>query len=204
MIAEAIRRVEGQAKAQGIALTCTLDPIFHVINGDPLRLRAVFDNILSNALKYTPAGGTVTVEAHQTDLSASGVPASVTIAVSDTGPGVPASFRSRIFEKFYRLEHHQNEAHSVARGAGIGLYMCRQIVELHGRHISCRASVDGRGACIVVVSACAQPERHAARQRFSRLCWPAVHQLTLAPHLLGKLVRCSCNRAVAGNARCPA
>jgi len=150
VIGEAIRRVDGQAKAQGIALNYTPDPDLPRINGDPQRLRAVFDNILSNALKYTPAGGTVTVEAHQTDLSASGEPASVTIAVSDTGPGVPTSFRSRIFEKFFRLEHHQSEAHSVARGAGIGLYMCRQIVELHGGNISCRAGVDGRGACIVV------------------------------------------------------
>ena len=63
----------------------------------------------------------------------------VAISVTDTGPGVPAGFRTRIFDKFFRLEHQQPEDRPHPRGAGIGLYMCRQIVELHGGHIACAA-----------------------------------------------------------------
>ena len=74
----------------------------------------------------------------------------VSISIVDTGPGIPAAFRSRIFDKFFRLEHHQTEARPAARGAGIGLYMCRQIVELHGGDISCSSSTDDRGTCITV------------------------------------------------------
>ena len=72
------------------------------------------------------------------------------ISVTDTGPGVPIGFRGRIFDKFFRLEHQQPEGRPHARGAGIGLYMCRQIVELHEGHIECTAGQDGRGACITV------------------------------------------------------
>ena len=61
----------------------------------------------------------------------------MSISVGDTGPGIPAAFRSRVFDKFFRLEHHLSDTHPPARGAGIGLYMCRQIVDLHGGTIVC-------------------------------------------------------------------
>jgi hypothetical protein len=74
----------------------------------------------------------------------------VSISVSDTGPGIPTAFRSRVFDKFFRLEHHHAEARPAARGAGIGLYMCRQIVELHGGDISCGSGTNDRGTRITV------------------------------------------------------
>ena len=148
VIAEALRRVEGQAKAQSISLNGRLGPDLPQIWADPLRLRAVFDNILSNALKYTPAGGAVTVESHLVLLSKSNAPERVSISIADTGPGIPTAFRSRVFDKFFRLEHQQSEGRPYARGAGIGLYMCRQIVELHGGRIECSAGPTSRGACI--------------------------------------------------------
>ena len=105
---------------------------------DSLRLRAVFDNILSNALKYTPAGGTITIECRA--LSAEDRdPDRVSTSITDTGSGIPVAYRSRVFDKFFRLEHHHTETRPGARGAGIGLYMCRQIVELHGGTIACSA-----------------------------------------------------------------
>ena len=110
----------------------------------------VITNLLSNALKYTPTEGTVTLEAHRAVRHESGPSDRVTISVSDTGPGVPSAFRDRVFEKFFRLERQQPEDRSHARGAGIGLYMCRQIVELHGGHIECRAASDERGARFTV------------------------------------------------------
>ena len=74
----------------------------------------------------------------------------VIIRVTDTGPGVPAAFRTRIFDKFFRLEHQHLDDRRHPRGAGIGLYMCRQIVELHGGQIWCAAGADDRGACMTV------------------------------------------------------
>ena len=77
------------------------------MSADPLRLRAVFDNILSNALKYTPEGGSITIETVRATHSTLEGRETISIGITDTGPGVPTSFRSRIFDKFFRLEHHQ-------------------------------------------------------------------------------------------------
>jgi signal transduction histidine kinase len=149
LVADAVRRVESQANAQSILLELCVDPELPRILGDAVRLRAVLDNILSNALKYTPAGGRITVESQATS-SALNDAGTVSVIVSDTGPGIPAAFRSRVFDKFFRLEHHLSDTHPPARGAGIGLYMCRQIVELHGGSIVCDSGADGRGTCITV------------------------------------------------------
>jgi signal transduction histidine kinase len=150
VVAEALRRVESQAAAQRISLTSRVDPTLPRIWGDPLRLRVVFDNILSNALKYTPAEGDVTIESEPIASSGAAEPDVVAISIADTGVGVPPAFHSRIFDKFFRLEHHQIEARPAARGAGIGLYMCRQIVELHGGRISCRSGSGEQGTCITI------------------------------------------------------
>ncbi len=150
VIAEAVRRVEAQAKAQGISFSVRVDSDLPRIWADPLRLRAVFDNILSNALKYTPDGGSVTVESHRNAPRGVEGPDTVSVSVLDTGPGIPPAFRARIFDKFFRLEHHQSEVRPAARGAGIGLYMSRQIVDLHGGRISCGVGPGDRGACITV------------------------------------------------------
>jgi signal transduction histidine kinase len=149
VVAEALRRVEGQAKAQNIVVSNQLGGELPRLVADPLRLRAVFDNILSNALKYTPTGGTVTVESRVAS-AIDAKPETVSISITDTGPGIPSAFRSQIFDKFFRLEHHHTETRPGARGAGIGLYMCRQIVELHGGTIACSAGSAGNGTRITV------------------------------------------------------
>jgi NtrC-family two-component system sensor histidine kinase KinB len=149
VIADALRRIEGQAAAQGIVVSHHIGDELPRLVADPLRLRAVFDNILSNALKYTPSGGTVTIDSRVAP-EVDGQRETVSISVTDTGPGIPSAFRSRVFDKFFRLEHHHNETRAGARGAGIGLYMCRQIVELHGGTIGCNAGPEGRGTRITV------------------------------------------------------
>ena len=149
VLADALRRIDGQAKAQGIELRARMSDLPRV-SADPLRLRAVFDNILSNALKYTPSGGRITVDSHRVASHEAGARDTLTISIADTGPGIPAAFRPRIFDKFFRLEDHQAEGRAGARGAGIGLYMCRQIVELHGGEIACGAGLEECGTCITV------------------------------------------------------
>jgi signal transduction histidine kinase len=117
-----------------------------LVQGDAARLRIVFLNLLDNALKYTPAGGEVEVHL----ASSNDAPPHLRISVTDTGPGVPEAFRERIFEKFFRVEHHQEGEAKEVRGAGIGLYLCRQIVEAHGGSISCESSANGRGTRFVI------------------------------------------------------
>ncbi|MGE4222301.1 MAG: ATP-binding protein [Vicinamibacterales bacterium] len=155
VVSDALRRIEGQAAAQGITIGCRFAGSMPPVVADPLRLRAVFDNILSNALKYTPSGGSVTLEGRVAMASAETSDV-VSVSIADTGPGIPAAFRSRIFDKFFRLEHHDSETRPGARGAGIGLYMCRQIVELHGGVIACDAGAGGRGTRITVTLPAAQ------------------------------------------------
>ena len=150
LLGDVVRHAEAQATAQAIVVQTIVTPDLPKIVGDRRRLRVVFDNLLSNALKYTPSGGTITVKVAPALPSMVSDVGAVTIRVSDTGPGIPVAFRNRIFDKFFRLEHQQLDDRRRPRGAGIGLYMCRQIVELHGGHVSCAAGADGRGACITV------------------------------------------------------
>ena len=70
----------------------------------------------------------------------------VEIRVDDSGPGVPAEFRERVFDKFFRVEHYRPGTEEGVRGSGIGLYMAREIVVAHGGTIACREGADGRGA----------------------------------------------------------
>jgi signal transduction histidine kinase len=150
LLADVIRRAERQAAAQEIQVRSDVASDLPSVIGDQRRLRVVFDNILSNALKYTPGGGNVTVGSQVSISNGNGRGQAVLISVTDTGPGVPAGFRTRIFDKFFRLEHQQPEGHPHTRGAGIGLYMCRQIVELHGGRIACSGAPRDRGTCMTV------------------------------------------------------
>ena len=115
------------------------------VEGDIARLFVVLSNVVSNALKYSPAQGTI-------DVCLRDAGDTVEIAVSDEGPGVPEEFRERIFEKYFRVEHQRdgNEPSHGPRGAGMGLYLCRQIVEAHGGEIDCAKNVAGKGTTITV------------------------------------------------------
>jgi NtrC-family two-component system sensor histidine kinase KinB len=96
------------------------------IAGDPARLTMVVSNLVRNAIEHTPAGGRIAVA---TTLDTHG-----TITVDDTGPGVPAEYRERVFDRFFRVDH------ARAAGVGIGLYVARQVIEAHGGTIRCDAS----------------------------------------------------------------
>jgi DNA-binding response OmpR family regulator len=101
----------------------------------------VLDNLLGNALKFTPRGGRVSVAFSQPSVAGQ-----VGVSVRDSGPGIPAGQLERIFERFYQVE-------ATARrrwpGAGIGLALARQLAELHGGAITVD-SAEGEGACFTV------------------------------------------------------
>jgi NtrC-family two-component system sensor histidine kinase KinB len=119
-----------------------------LVRGDAARLGVVFTNILSNALTYTPRGGAVSIEVTSGQNTGRDGEQLLQIAVTDTGSGIPREFRERVFEKFFRVEHHRANGANGARGAGIGLYLCRQIVEAHGGTIWCEPGDNGCGTRI--------------------------------------------------------
>ncbi len=92
-----------------------------MVLGDPVRLGQIAGNLIENAIRYSPAGGVVTVEVSETD-------ASVRFAVRDRGPGVPAELRDRVFDRFVQGAQRSGTL-------GLGLYVVRQLVELHGGRI---------------------------------------------------------------------
>ncbi|HET9921724.1 MAG TPA: ATP-binding protein [Ktedonobacteraceae bacterium] len=96
-----------------------------IVEADDMRLRQVLLNLVNNALKYSPAGTSVVI-------TASSEGEQVIVSVRDHGSGVPSEERERLFERFMRLERDMN---SPVRGAGLGLYICKQLVEAMDGHI---------------------------------------------------------------------
>jgi NtrC-family two-component system sensor histidine kinase KinB len=107
-------------------ITLTVERILDVptVSADPVSIQSVMTNLLSNALKFTPPGGKVTVGSEQNGQT-------VSFGVKDTGPGIPAEFRSQIFQKFFRVP-----APSGPAGAGLGLSIAKNIIEAHGGQIT--------------------------------------------------------------------
>jgi signal transduction histidine kinase len=109
---------------------------------DPLRIEQVVTNLLDNAIKFSPGGGTIQVEVSTPDAD------TVRLAVSDRGIGIPPDRRARIFERFYQA--HGDDHRS---GMGLGLYISRQIVELHGGHIEAEFPPEGGTRFVVTLPA---------------------------------------------------
>jgi len=93
-----------------------------LISGNPLMLRELLGNLIDNALRYTPAGGSVTVRVR-------GTPEQAILEVEDTGPGIPQAERSHVFERFYRI------LGSNVDGSGLGLAIVREIAQQHGAEV---------------------------------------------------------------------
>lgn len=96
------------------------------ILADPPSIKRVLRNLLDNAIKFTPTGGVVTVKVSQDSEK-------VKLAVSDTGPGIPDEDKRYLFERFFR----GSEGKRYSRSTGLGLYLCRQIVQHHNGTITC-------------------------------------------------------------------
>jgi two-component system, NtrC family, sensor histidine kinase KinB len=123
VVARVVKIFGVQARDKGIALRATLPEQDLGIVGDEIKLTWALSNLLSNAFRYTPAGGRVDIEARVGEDS-------VLIAVGDTGPGIPAAQRERIFEPFV-----QAADGGEIGSAGLGLAIVRDIVQAHGGRI---------------------------------------------------------------------
>jgi signal transduction histidine kinase len=126
------------ADAKGVALSLQNGAAAWV-QGDRGRLREVIVTVLDNAVKYTPAGGSVEVRVARRHRRA-------TITVTDTGGGIPPEALSHIFERFYRVDKARSRGEG---GAGLGLAIARHIVEAHGGEITIE-SAPGRGTTVTV------------------------------------------------------
>lgn len=120
-----------------------IDPIPQAIEADGTRLRQVLWNILFNAIKFTPKGS-VSLSVESKQLSAE--KAEVTFKVSDSGVGIPQADLDNIFAMYYQVDHPD---HQTATGTGIGLAICKQMVDKMGGQIEVHSQV-GKGTCFVV------------------------------------------------------
>jgi len=133
VIDAALAAVRPNAEAKHVHIVTDLAPPRVLVLGDVVRLEQIFGNLLTNALKFTPAQGTVTLR-----LRTAG--AQATITVQDTGEGIDPELLPHVFEPF-----RQGRSGRYG-GLGLGLAIVRQFVELHGGVISVRSDGAGRGA----------------------------------------------------------
>lgn len=140
VVAAAIATVKHSAAAKRVKVRTELDPQAGTIVGDPNRIQQVVWNLLSNSIKFTPAGGTVTAALRREENQ-------VEISVSDTGAGIAPEFLPHVFERFRQADASTTRRHG---GLGLGLAIVKQLVELHGGSISVHSEGVGRGCTFVI------------------------------------------------------
>ncbi|MHC4352145.1 MAG: sensor histidine kinase [Planctomycetota bacterium] len=129
-VAEALRNAAGAVRAKAedksITLNCDIDSSVKNIHGNQFSIEEMIANLLLNAIKYTPADGTITVKAGNHDDS-------VLVEISDTGIGIPKQEQDKVFDEFFRAT---NARRTERDGTGLGLSIVKYIVERHGGQIS--------------------------------------------------------------------
>ena len=126
LVREVARSHELAVRAKAQALRLELDRV--TIEADPEKLRSIVDNLLGNAVKYTPGGGTITVAARFDGAAGD----DAVIDVVDSGPGVPPEEREAVFNSFFRG---RAQASGRVEGTGLGLAIAREFAEAHGGRI---------------------------------------------------------------------
>jgi signal transduction histidine kinase len=125
------------------------------VTWDPERINEVTGNLLSNAFKFTPAGGTI-------ELTAAPADGSVRIQVRDTGAGIPAEQLPHVFEKFFQAD---NQRSASAKGSGLGLAIAKEIVEAHRGQILCESHVGEGTTFTLILPVSVQNRRRSSIQR---------------------------------------
>jgi signal transduction histidine kinase/ActR/RegA family two-component response regulator len=136
----AVEAVRPSAQAKAIHLTKLFDPAVGPAYGDPNRLQQVLWNLLTNAVKFTPHGGTVEVAVRAAD-------AHFEVSVSDSGAGISPEFLPHVFDRFRQED---SSATRSSGGLGLGLSIVKQLVELHGGTVRAHSDGEGRGARFVM------------------------------------------------------
>jgi Amt family ammonium transporter len=168
---EVLAEVGPIATKKGLGLRVEMADDLPSVHADPVRFRQICFNLLTNAVKFTPVGGTITVTARAVrgsfgemgnrhigvepsdpgDERSSRPPYWLEMSVADTGIGIRSEDLPRLFEQFAQLESVYTKRHA---GSGIGLALTRQLVELHGGRIWAESDGEGKGSTFRVVLPC--------------------------------------------------
>jgi signal transduction histidine kinase len=139
VVREAIETIEPAIAAKGQHLRIELAETM-IVTGDPDRLRQAVWNLMSNAAKFTPVGGAITVRGEtRTD--------NFVLEVADTGSGIAADALPRIFERFWQVDSTHTRGYG---GLGLGLSLVRHFIELHGGSVTAHSEGIGKGARFVI------------------------------------------------------
>ncbi|HTY88601.1 MAG TPA: ATP-binding protein [Candidatus Acidoferrum sp.] len=138
LLAVVMQEMVDKFSDKNLNVNCVVEPDLPAVSVDRQRIDHVFSNLVSNAIKHSPANGAITLRAGMAEDD------SVEFSVTDQGPGVPEEYQSRIFERFFRVPG------QAKTGAGLGLSIAREITLSHGGRIGVR-SAPGRGATFFVV-----------------------------------------------------
>jgi signal transduction histidine kinase len=130
-VVDALDTLEGTARAKGITLSADAHPALPAARADPTRLRQILIILLDNAVKFTPAGGSVEVRVGLLPHD----PHSLLVEVHDTGCGIDPAITDRIFERLYQVAEPDRAGR---KGLGLGLYICSELVKRQGGRIWAR------------------------------------------------------------------
>jgi len=140
LVLESVESVAPKAADKRLSLHVDADGDPLVIQGDRARLQQVFGNLLTNAVKFTPEDGRINVTLKSSQTAA-------TVAVADSGIGIPTAFQSKVFEPFEQV---RLKSTPQIGGLGLGLAIVRQIVELHGGTVTLESEGEGKGSTFTV------------------------------------------------------
>jgi PAS domain S-box-containing protein len=152
LMAEAVETVRQEAQAKGITIDEHLEARIGAVAGDSARLQQVLWNLLTNAVKFTPAGGHIDVTLRARSEGAE-------ITVSDNGAGIRADVLPHIFDRFHQADR------SITRrfgGLGLGLSIVKHIVEMHGGSVLAQSPGEGHGATFTIVLPASTPPPETA------------------------------------------
>jgi len=154
IIDNAVETVRADAAAKGIDIRVNVGEQLLLVEGDRLRLQQIAWNLLNNAVKFTPAGGSIEIALRNENESA-------VFVVTDTGQGIDPSFLPHVFEMFRQADGSNRRRHG---GMGIGLALVHQLVQLHGGTISAESDGPNKGARFTVrLPLMREPERMASQ-----------------------------------------
>ena len=140
VIDNAVETVRADAAAKGIDIRVNVGDQLLLVEGDRLRLQQIAWNLLNNAVKFTPAGGSI-------EIALSNENESAVFAVTDTGQGIDPAFLPHVFEMFRQADGSNRRRHG---GLGIGLALVNQLVQLHGGDITAASGGPNKGARFTV------------------------------------------------------
>jgi signal transduction histidine kinase len=132
LLRQAVDAFRPRAEAKGVDLSVGVQPELPDVPMDRTRIAQVVANLLENAIFHTPEGGSVAVSARNSNSV-------LTVAVSDTGPGISSQDMDLVFERFYRVDPSRTRS---TGGTGLGLTIAKQLIEAHGGSIGVESAVD--------------------------------------------------------------